>query len=171
MSTGLIDGRCWLFGDDIDTDAMMPGDVLYASEERQTAALFRDARPGWVQDVRPGDVVVSGRNFGLGSSRPAARSLVNVGVALLIADSLNALFFRNCVSYGLIALACPGISAAVREGDRVAADPQTGMVLNRTTGVRLATDPVPPVLLATMRAGGTLPMLEAAGLISAPRAR
>lgn len=167
----MIEGRCWLFGDDINTDVMMPGDVLYSSEETQTRALFRDTRPGWMEEVRPGDIVVAGRNFGVGSSRPAARSLVNVGIALLVAESMSGLFLRNCVSYGLTAMTCPDIRNHVGEGDILQAEPQTGDILNLTTGFSLRADPLPIRLLDIMRAGGTLPMLEAQGLISTPAKR
>ena len=61
----MIKGRVWLFGDDINTDVMMPGAVLYGSEEAQTQALFANVRPGWVEGVRAGDIIVAGRNFGL----------------------------------------------------------------------------------------------------------
>jgi 3-isopropylmalate/(R)-2-methylmalate dehydratase small subunit len=164
----MIEGRCWLFGDDINTDVMMPGDVLYSSEAAQTKALFRDVRPRWLDEIGPGDILIAGRNFGLGSSRPAARSLVNVGISLLIAESISSLFFRGCVSYGLAAMTCPGITEHAREGDVLRADPRTGDVLNITTGTAISGHAVPTDLLATMRAGGTLPMLEARGLISPP---
>lgn len=162
----MIEGRAWTFGDDINTDVMIPDDVLYGSEQSQTKALFRDFRPGWVDQVEIGDIVVAGRDFGLGSSRPAARSLVNVGISLLIAESISPLFFRGCVSYGLVAFSCPGILAVVGEGNVLHADARTGEMMNLTTGARLSGQMVPADLLATMQASGTLPMLEAQGLIS-----
>src|ERR1700731_626178 len=77
-------GRVWKFGDDINTDLRLPGPLLTASEEEQRRAVFSANRPGWVDEVRPGDIIIGGRNFGTGSSRPAARSLRNLGLGALI---------------------------------------------------------------------------------------
>lgn len=162
----VISGRVWVFGDDINTDVMMPGAVLYGSEQEQTRALFASLRPGWVDEVRRGDIVVAGCNFGVGSSRPAARSLVNVGVACLIAESINTLFFRACVSYGLVAMNCPGVTQFAREGDEIEVDAAKGLVRNPATAAALQGMPTPADLLSIMRAGGMLPMMEAEGLIS-----
>src|SRR4029077_5425882 len=89
-------GRVWTFGDDINTDLMLPGPLLTASEEEQRRAVFSANRPGWVDKGRSGDIIIGGRNFGTGSSRPAARSLRNLGLGALVAESINGLFFRNC---------------------------------------------------------------------------
>lgn len=165
----LIRGRVWLFGDDVNTDVMMPGAVLYATEEQQTNALFAPLRPGWVNEARRGDIIIAGRNFGVGSSRPAARSLVNVGIACLVADSINTLFFRACVGYGLVAVNCPGAAQFAREGDEIEVDAASGVLRHARTGGELRGQPTPPDLLAIMRAGGMLPAMEAEGLISGPR--
>jgi 3-isopropylmalate/(R)-2-methylmalate dehydratase small subunit len=73
-------GRVWKFGDHINTDLMLPGPFLYRSPEDQARAVFMNHRPGWVELVRQGDVIIGGFNYGMGSSRPAARSLRNCGV-------------------------------------------------------------------------------------------
>src|SRR5436305_296647 len=111
----MITGHVWKFGDDINTDLMLPGPLLTASEEEQRRAVFSANRPGWVDEVRPGDILIGGRNFGTGSSRPAARSLRNLGLGALIAESINGLFFRNAVSFGFVAFECRGISSAFEE--------------------------------------------------------
>lgn len=165
----MISGRVWIFGDDVNTDVMMPGAVLYGSEEAQTRALFGTVRPGWVDEVRPGDIIVAGRNFGCGSSRPASRSLVNVGIACVVADGISSLFLRSCVSYGLQAFGCPGVSAAFADGDMADVDVETGRIVNPRTGAALQGERIPSPLLAIMRGGGILPTLEARGLISPPR--
>ena len=108
-------GRIWKFGDDINTDLMLPGPLLTASEAEQARAVFSANRPGWVDQIAPGDIIVGGRNFGTGSSRPAARSLRNIGLGALLAESINGLFFRNAVSFGFLALECPGVHAAFEE--------------------------------------------------------
>ncbi|WP_138472292.1 3-isopropylmalate dehydratase [Poseidonocella sp. HB161398] len=163
--TWTIRGRVWLFGSDLNTDLMMPGAVLFDTEEAQTRALFSGHRPGWADQVRPGDIVVAGRNFGCGSSRPAARSFANLGVACIVADGINSLFLRGCVSYGMPALACPGISGAVAEGDVVTLWPCEARV-ELLGGAVLKAVSLPADLLRTMRAGGILPALEQRGLIS-----
>ena len=163
-----ISGRVWLFGDDVNTDVMMPGSVLYGSEDAQTRALFAGTRPGWVDEVRRGDILVAGRNFGCGSSRPASRSLVNAGIVCLVADSIGTLFMRNCVIYGLPAFNCPGVSGAFAEGDRVEIAIEEAVIRNPASGKVLVGEPVPPGLLAIMRGGGILATMEARGLISAP---
>ena len=159
-------GRVWKFGDDINTDLMLPGPLLTASEEEQRRAVFSANRPGWVDEVRPGDIIIGGRNFGTGSSRPAARSLRNLGLGALIAESINGLFFRNAVSFGFLALECPGISSAFEEGQTAEIAIDTLTVRNRDTGSVLSISPVPEQLLSLMTGGGIYPLLEKQGLIA-----
>ena len=162
-------GRVWKFGDDINTDLMLPGPLLMASEEEQRRAVFSANRPGWVDEVRPGDIIIGGRNFGTGSSRPAARSLRNLGLGALIAESINGLFFRNAVSFGFLALECPGISSAFEEGQTAEIAIDTWTVRNRDNGAVFPISPVPEQLLSLMTGGGIYPLLERQGLI-APKA-
>jgi len=165
----MVTGRVWKFGHDINTDLMLPGPLLTASEEEQRRAVFSANRPGWVDEVRPGDIVIGGRNFGTGSSRPAARSLRNLGLGALIAESINGLFFRNAVSFGFLALECPGIDAAFEEGQTADIALDTWTVRNRETATVLPISPVPQQLLSLMTSGGIYPLLEKQGLI-APKA-
>jgi 3-isopropylmalate/(R)-2-methylmalate dehydratase small subunit len=165
----MITGRVWKFGDDINTDLMLPGPLLTASEEEQRRAVFSANRPGWVDEVRPGDIIIGGRNFGTGSSRPAARSLRNLGLGALIAESINGLFFRNAVSFGFLALECPGISSAFEEGQTAEIAIDTWTVRNRDNGAVFPISPVPEQLLSLMTGGGIYPLLEKQGLI-APKA-
>jgi len=164
----MIAGRVWKFGDNINTDLMLPGPLLLATEEEQRRAVFSANRPGWVDQVRPGDVIVGGLNYGMGSSRPAARSLRNCGVAVLIAESINGLFFRNAVNFGLVALECPGVHAAFEEGHTAEVSLADFIVRNRDTGAVLKARAIPPMLLDLMQGGGLYPHLEREGLI-APR--
>src|SRR6476646_925917 len=144
----MITGHVWKFGDDINTDLMLPGPLLTASEEEQRRAVFSANRPGWVDEVRPGDIIIGDRNFGTGSSRPAARSLRNLGLGALIAESINGLFFRNAVSFGFLALECRGISAAFEEGQTAEIAINTRIARNRDTGAVLPISPVPQQLLS-----------------------
>src|SRR5262245_26382736 len=96
---------------------MVPTPSLYLPPEQQKLHVFSANRPGWVKLVSPGEIMVAGRDFGMGSSRPAARSLRDLGIACLLAESINGLFFRNAVNFGFIALECPGVHTAFSEGE------------------------------------------------------
>ena len=161
-------GRVWKFGDNINTDLMLPGPFLYRSAEEQATAVFMNNRPGWVKQVQQGDAIVGGFNYGMGSSRPAARSVRNCGVGFLLAETINGLFFRNAVNYGLLACECSGVSTAFEEGDTAELDIDAWSVRNPSTGHSLQVSPVPSQLLAMMLGGGVYPVLEREGLI-APR--
>jgi 3-isopropylmalate/(R)-2-methylmalate dehydratase small subunit len=159
-------GRVWTFGDDINTDLMLPGPLLGASEAVQARAVFSANRPGWVDLVRPGDIIIGGRNFGTGSSRPAARSLRNVGLGALVAESINGLFFRNAVAFGFLSITCPGVASAFEEGQTAVISLDDWTVRNSETGAVLQARPVPQQLLALMTGGGVYPVLESRGLIA-----
>jgi 3-isopropylmalate/(R)-2-methylmalate dehydratase small subunit len=161
----MIAGKVWKFGDNINTDLMLPGNLLLAPEAEQRKAVFSANRPGWVDAVRPGDIIVGGLNYGMGSSRPAARSLRNCGIAALVAESINGLFFRNAVNFGLLALECPGVHAAFAEGQVLEIVIEDFTIRNRDTGAVLKALAVPPMLLDLMRQGGLYPYLESQGLI------
>ena len=161
-------GRVWKFGDNINTDLMLPGPFLYRSAEEQATAVFMNIRPDWVNEVQPGDAIVGGFNYGMGSSRPAARSLRNCGVGFLLAETINGLFFRNAVNYRLLACECPGVSAAFDEGDTAEVDIDAWTVRNPRSGQTLKVTPVPPQLLAMMLGGGIYPVLAREGLIASP---
>jgi 3-isopropylmalate/(R)-2-methylmalate dehydratase small subunit len=105
----------------------------------------------------------------MGSSRPAARSLKNLGLACLVAPSINGLFFRNCVNFAFPAVECPGIDEAFEEGDVAEVDFESSAVRNVTRGKTLSGRPIPPRLLELVKAGGIYPLLEKEGLI-APKA-
>jgi 3-isopropylmalate/(R)-2-methylmalate dehydratase small subunit len=161
-----MQGRVWKFGDNISTDLIMPGSVLFAAEALQRASVFAANRPGWIKLVQEGDFIVGGHNFGVGSSRPAALQLKRVGVHCLIAESINGLFLRNCVNFGLPALECPGVSSAFEEGQHADVSMESFTVRNVETGKALTAVSFPQMLLDLMMAGGIFPRLEAAGLVS-----
>jgi 3-isopropylmalate/(R)-2-methylmalate dehydratase small subunit len=160
-------GNVWKFGDNINTDLMLPGPYLYRSPEEQSRAVFMNNRPGWVDQVQNGDAIVGGFNYGMGSSRPAARSLRNCGLGFLLAETINGLFFRNAVNYGLLACECPGVAAAFEEGDTAEFDIETWSVRNPRSSQTLKVLPVPEQLLSMMLGGGVYPVLEREGLIAA----
>jgi 3-isopropylmalate/(R)-2-methylmalate dehydratase small subunit len=159
--------RVWKFPDDINTDLILPSASFYLTPEEQTRFVFQANRPGWVDRVQPGDIIVGGRNFGMGSSRPGARSLKNLGLGCLLADSINGLFFRNCINFAFPAMSCAGVSEAFDEGDVAEVDFTSGIVRNATTRATLHASVLPPKLLSLLEAGGIYPLLERQGIIAA----
>src|SRR5436853_4247653 len=109
--------RVWKFGDDINTDLILPNVAFYLTPQEQLSYIFRANRPGWVDLMTPGDIIIGGKNFGMGSSRPAARNLKNLSVARLVADSSNGPFYRYRVNFTLPATACSGVAGIFEEGD------------------------------------------------------
>ena len=162
----IITGKTWLFGANINTDLILPGRAQLFTEQEQMACVFEANRPGWIQEIAQGDIIIGGQNFGMGSSRPAARSLRNIGLGCLVAESINGLFFRNCVNWGFLALECPGISDAFTEGDVADVSFEKFTITNRRTGAALQAGAIPYQLLNTMKAGGVFPVLEAEGLVA-----
>jgi 3-isopropylmalate/(R)-2-methylmalate dehydratase small subunit len=160
-------GRVWKFGDNIDTDIIAPGDTisfgLSDDEERRIVKenAFRVLRPGFHTQVRKGDILVAGRNFGLGSHRePANTVLADLGFAAVIAESIARLFFRNAVALGFHALEVPGITALVEEGDELKIDVERGHLVNLTSGQEAAIEPYSELIRGIIEAGGILEVMK-----------
>jgi 3-isopropylmalate/(R)-2-methylmalate dehydratase small subunit len=152
--------KAWVFGDNIDTDVIAPGRYMKFGIEEIAKHCLKAVLPSFPSEVRPGDAVVGGRNFGAGSSREQApEALKHLGVAVLIAESFAGLFYRNAINLGLPAVSCPQ-AKRIRPGDELQVDFERGRIENRTTGETLACEPVPPFLMAIIRDGGLLPHLE-----------
>ena len=158
-------GRVWKVGDDINTDLILPGSILMLPSSEYPKHMFRANRPGWAQQVRGGDILVGGRNFGTGSSRPAPKVMKDLGLACLLAESINGLFFRNCVNTAFPALEVPGIAEAFEEGDIAEVEFELCRVKNLRTNKELVGKKWPPVLLGILQNGGIIEMLEAEGLL------
>lgn len=153
-------GRAWVYGDDVDTDLLAPGAYMKSGIKTLAAHCLEAIDPGFAAAVRPGDLVVGGRNFGMGSSREqAAQALRHLGVAAVVARSFAGIFYRNALNLGLVALVCPE-AERVRAGDRLAVDAEAGRLVDHTTGETLACEPIPAHLLAMVRDGGLVPHLE-----------
>lgn len=164
------EGRVWTFGDHVNTDLIMPNRAFRLPEAEQPRLVFSANRPGWVDLVRPGDLIVAGENFGMGSGRQIGRLLKACGVEGVVAESVNGLGLRNCVNWSLPAMACPGVRALFEEGQVARVDYATGVVTNLSTGATLAGAPLPPLLVEIVQAGGVIPMLIREDLIEpAPR--
>jgi 3-isopropylmalate/(R)-2-methylmalate dehydratase small subunit len=158
--------RVWKFGDNINTDLILPNVAFYLTPQEQLEYVFRANRPGWVDLVRPGDILIGGKNFGMGSSRPAARNLKNLGLACLVADSINGLFYRNCVNFAFPAMDCSGVQDLFEEGDTAEIDFDSGAIRNVSTGKTTSGRKIPPQLLAIVNAGGIFSLLEKEGAIA-----
>lgn len=158
--------RVWKVGDNINTDLILPITAFYLTHEEQTQFVFKANRPGWAAQVQKGDILIGGKNFGMGSSRPAARSLKNLGLACLVAPYINGLFFRNAVNFAFPALECAGVDDAFDEGDIAEIDFIAARVRNVTKGTELVGKPLPPPLLKIVEAGGIYPLLEKEGSIA-----
>jgi 3-isopropylmalate/(R)-2-methylmalate dehydratase small subunit len=153
-------GKAWVFGNDIGTDQLAPGLYMKRPIDEMARHCLEDVDPRFAATVERGDVVVAGRNFGMGSSREqAVMTLRTLGVAAVIAKSFAGLFFRNALNLGLPALACAD-AGKIRAGDRLAIAPEEGRIDNLTQNERYACEPIPPHLVEMIRDGGLLPHLE-----------
>jgi 3-isopropylmalate/(R)-2-methylmalate dehydratase small subunit len=156
-----VRGRTWRFGDDVSTDALSPGAYAVAAPEERARHTLEAVNPRFAAEVRPGDVVVAGRNFGCGSSRETApEGLKMLGVGCVVAASFARLFLRNAVAIGLPVLPCPEAAAVVREGDDIEVDLEAGAVRNLVTGAVVPGQPLPAPMLDVLQAGGILPLLR-----------
>lgn len=163
--TTVMTGRTWCVEDDINTDLILPIHVMPLPFEERPQHMFQANRPGWAAQVRQGDILIARHNYGMGSSRPAAQVMKHLGLACLVAESLNGLFFRNCVNFAFPALEVPGVRAAFEEGDEARVDFENAVVTNLRTGQELRGNPWPELAMTIFRAGGLIPSLEAAGLL------
>ena len=152
--------KAWVFGDNVDTDAIAPGRYMKFGIGEIARHCFESLNPEFSANVKSGDAVVGGRNFGAGSSREQApEALKHLGVAVLIAESFAGLFYRNAINLGLPAVACAQ-AKRIRQGDLLQVDPLAGAIENLTTGERLACEPIPDFLMGIIGDGGLLPHLE-----------
>ena len=157
--TSATHARVWRLGADVDTDVLAPGHLMKHGIEVIARHCLESLRPEFAGGVRPGDVIVAGPNFGIGSSREqAAAALVHLGVAAVIAPSFGGLYFRNAFNVGLLLLTCER-AEEIAEGERIAFDGRAGSV-RRANGEVLPTEPVPGFLLDMVEAGGLLAQLQ-----------
>jgi 3-isopropylmalate/(R)-2-methylmalate dehydratase small subunit len=152
-------GRAFVFGDNVDTDALAPGVYMKGPIDKLAEHCLESLDPTFTGTVKPGDFVVGGENFGMGSSREqAAMVLRQLGVTAVIARSFAGLFFRNCLNLGLAPLECAE-AGRIRAGDALSVDPVAGKIINRTQGHTYACVPIPAHLLEMVSDGGLLPHL------------
>ena len=152
--------KAWVFGDNIDTDALAPGRYMKAGIPEIAKHCMESIDKNFSSEVKPGDAVIGGRNFGMGSSREQApEALRHLGVSALVAQSFAGLFYRNALNLGLPAVVCLD-AKKIRAGDDLSIDFEKGRITNKTSGDVLACEPIPPHLMQMVRDGGLLPHLE-----------
>ena len=165
MSNRKVTGKVWKFGSDINTDLVIPNFAIYLKRKEQPQHCFVANRPGWVNEVRPGDILIAGTNFGVGSGRPIGDVFVDLGLGAVVAESFNGLGLRNCVNAGLASLPCRGILDAFDEGDVAEVDWATGEVRNLTKGTTLTGQALPPEIRSIIEVGGVEDMLRSEGFL------
>lgn len=155
-----ICGRAWVFGDNVNTDVMAPG-LYFKSPMAEMAKHCMEALdPDFASRVQPGDIVVGGQNFGVGSAREqAAMALQHLGVGAVLAPSFGRIFYRNTLNFGIPALRLPA-DTIIEAGDRVQVEAATGRIRNETRGTICDAQALPPHLLEMVTAGGLMPYLK-----------
>lgn len=148
-------GKVWKFGDDIDTDVIIQGKYLVINEPEELAKhVFENVKPEFTKEVKKGDFVVGGENFGCGSSREHAPiALKATGIEAVIAKSYARIFFRNAVNIGLKVLECKDADK-IEEGDEIEVDYSNGKIINKTKNEEYLINPLPDFLKQIMEKGG-----------------
>lgn len=152
--------RVFLFGNDIDTDQLAPGQYMRGGIDELAAHCLEGVRPDFASTVKPGDVVVAGTNFGMGSSREqAAEALRRLGVAGVVAHSFAGIFYRNAINLGLPVMIASDLSA-VADGDAAVLDVEEGRLQLTEKGTDIALEPLPDNLKRMLADGGLVPHLK-----------
>jgi len=158
-----IKGKAWKFGDDVDTDAIIPARYLNTTDPAALAAhCMEDADANFARQVKAGDVIVAGKNFGCGSSREHAPIAIKAaGIGGVIAHSFARIFYRNAFNMGLAILECPAAASAIEAGDEVEIDLGRGLITNITRHEEYRAQPVPPFMQQLLEAGGLMAYVSA----------
>lgn len=160
----MLRGKAFKLRDNISTDDIVPGRLahLRSNLPELTKHVLEDAAPGFAQKVRPGDFIVAGSNFGLGSSREHAPVVIKMaGVSAVLAKSSARIFFRNAINVGLPILICD--TDRIGDGHELEVDMEAGTVINLTTGARLSFAPIPVVMLDILKEGGLVAYIKKHG--------
>ena len=155
-----IKGKVWNYGDNINTDFMLPGRYLELTDPKELAKhAMEGIDPAFAKKVQKGDFVVGGKNMGLGSSREhAPLALKHSGVGAVVAESFARIFYRNAFNVGLAAIECPGISRKARTGDEIEIDTASGFITVK--GEKLRIKPLPDFMVQLLNEGGLVLYLK-----------
>ena len=153
-----IEGKVWKFGDNIDTDVIIPAPYLVTTDMEELGKhCMEGVDSAFAEKVRPGDIIVAGKNFGCGSSREhAPMAIKGAGISCVIAEGFARIFFRNAFNMGLAILESRGVFQGIREGDRVSVNQDTGEIMDHTNGKRFFANPIPPFMQELVEAGGLM---------------
>jgi len=153
----ILRGRVWVLGDHINTDVIIPAKYKFRTGDFKELAkhVFEDLDPTLASKISRGDIVVAGRNFGMGSSREhAPRVIKEAGISAVLACSFARIFFRNAINIGLPVIEVKDVNKNFKQGDIALIDLEKGIVRNETTGVELKFSPYPDFIMNVMKAGG-----------------
>lgn len=154
----MISGKVFRYGDDVDTDVIIPARYLNITDMKELSAhCMEDLDSSFIKNVRPGDVIVAGENFGCGSSREhAPQVIMESGIALIVAKSFARIFYRNAINIGLPIMECPDAADDFHTGDVLRADLESGLIENAVYGKKYKAQPFPPFILEIISKGGIL---------------
>jgi 3-isopropylmalate/(R)-2-methylmalate dehydratase small subunit len=160
-----ISGKAIKFGDNINTDVIIPGKYLESIDPEELGRhALEGLDPTFPQRAKEGVILIGGKNFGCGSSREQAPiALKSAGVRCVVAESFARIFYRNSINIGLPALECQEISEKVEEGDLLSVDPKAGVIDNQARAVTMKASPLPQFILTLLEEGGLIPHVR--GLI------
>jgi 3-isopropylmalate/(R)-2-methylmalate dehydratase small subunit len=148
----VLTGRVWKFGDSVETDAINPY-YQYPTMDELKQHTLEAYRPEFPRQVKPGDILVAGRNFGCGSSRPGL-VLREVGIAAIVVESVSRLFMRNSIARAMPIFMAPGITGIIGDGETLEVDYPAGEVRNPATGARVSMRKFPPLIERILQSGG-----------------
>jgi len=154
-----IKGKTWKFGDNIDTDVIIPARYLNTTDPEELAKhCMEDVDPEFSKKVKKGDILVAGKNFGCGSSREHAPIAIKAcGIACIIAESFARIFYRNAFNTGLLILECPEASKEIDTGDELEIIPEEGKIINLTKNKTYFIKPLPSFMKEILEDGGLIP--------------
>ena len=158
-----FDGTAIKYGDNVDTDVIIPARYLNTIDKKELAShCMEDLDKTFIGRVKEGDIMVAGNNFGCGSSREHAPiAIKESGISLVIAKSFARIFYRNSINIGLAIMECPEAVDGISEGDRVEVDVDNGIIYNRTTGAEFTTKPFPEFIQKIITNGGLVESIKA----------
>ncbi len=154
-----FNGKAWKFGADVDTDAIIPARYLNTSDPKELAkhCMVDSTNPEFIKKMKPGDIIVAGKNFGCGSSREHAPIAIKTsGVSCVVAKSFARIFYRNCFNMGLPIFECPEAVDGTKEGDQIEVDADAGAIHNLTSNKTYKVAPVPAFMQELIAAGGLM---------------
>ncbi|MDE6189915.1 MAG: 3-isopropylmalate dehydratase small subunit [Clostridia bacterium] len=159
----MIKGKVYKFGNDIDTDVIVPATYLSTFDEKELAKHCMEyTNPEFYSQVKKGDIIVAGKNFGCGSSREhAPLAIKGCGVSIVIAKSFARIFYRNALNIGLYILECPEAVDGINDGDTVSVNVNSGEIKNETTGASYQAKPFPQFIQNIIECGGLINAIKA----------